>query len=171
MRTLFLIFFSIKAVSCFAQFDKSVSLGATGNFNIALGGLGVDDAGVGFGLDASFFSKHRLQAIGEINFDHFFGDKSLYIDPISGKDAKTNNYSIKAGPQFFIFKNLAIAATYGPSWYKVRDFDYTRDYGFKYSITGLLGERRRLIAKVFIVNIPAKDLKIQYLGFAAGYRL
>jgi len=171
MRHLILILFLITAVSGFSQFDKSISLRTTGNFNVALGGLGVDDAGVGFGLDASFLSKHRLQAIVETSLDHFFGDKSLYIDRITGKDAKTNIYSIKAGPQFFITRNLALSATYGPTWYKVRDFDYTRNYGFKYSITGFFGERKRFIAKVFMVNIPAQDRKIQYLGFAAGFTL
>lgn len=170
MRHLILILFLITAVSSFAQFDRSVSLRTTANFNVALEGLGVDDASVGFGLDASFLSKHRLQAIVETSLDHFFGDKSLYIDTITGKDAKTNVYGVKAGPQFFITKNFALSATYGPAWNKVRDFDYTRNYGFKYSITGFLGERRCFIAKVFMVNIPAQDRKIQYLGFAAGFR-
>lgn len=158
------------AVSCFAQFDKPISIRATGNFNVALRGLGVDDAGVGLGLDASFFSKHRLQALVETSLDHFFGDKSLYIDTLTGKDAKTNIYNIKAGPQFFITKNFALSATYGPSWYKVRDFDYATDYGFKYSITGFLGKKRHFVAKVFIVDIPAQFQRIQYLGFAAGIK-
>lgn len=171
MKNLFLILFSITSVSCFGQFDRATTLRATANFNIVLEGLATNDAGVGLGLDASLFSKKRLQALIETSVDRFIGDKLLVVDPATGKEAKNAAvYSIKAGPQLFITKNLALAATYGPAWHVVQDFNYSLDYGFKFSITAFLGDQRRFIAKIFMVNIPAEEQKIQYLGVAAGFR-
>lgn len=170
MKPLLVPLFLIITISGFAQFDRSASLSATGNFNIALSGLGVDDAGLGLNLEAALFFRHRLQAIVEGGLDHFLGDKALYFDSAKGRAAKTNIYSIKAGAQFFFTKHLALAATYGPAWYVVRDFDYKMSYGVRYSVTGFLGDRRRLMGKAFMVSIPAAEHKLQYLGFAVGYR-
>jgi hypothetical protein len=156
---------------CFSQFDKSVSLRATGNFEFALNGLATNTNGIGFAFDAAFFSKHRLQALVEVNADRFFGDKFLVIDTATGKEAKRAAVlSIKAGPQFFVTKNIALSATYGPAWHVVREFKYSLDYGFQYSVTGFLGNQRRFIVKVFMVSIPTEELNIQYIGLAAGYR-
>jgi hypothetical protein len=172
MKYLFILLFSLSAVTaCFGQFQKPVTFRATANFNIALGGLATNDAGIGLGLDAAFFSKNRLQALFETSADRFVGDKLLILDPITNKEAKSAAvYSVKVGPQFFISDNLALAATYGPAWYVLRDFDYTSDYGFKYSITGFLGKQKRFVTKVFMVNIRAGERNIQYLGIAAGFR-
>ena len=171
MKHLALILFTIIQLSCFGQFDKSTTLRATANFNFTLNGLATNDAGVGLGIDASFFSKHRLQALIETSADWFFGDKLLILDSATGKAAKsTAVHSIKVGPQFFITKSIALSATYGPAWYVVRDFSYSIDYGFKYSITGFLGDKRRFIAKAFIVNIPTEQQDIRYVGLAAGLR-
>jgi hypothetical protein len=171
MKQVCLIFFIITQLSCFGQFDKSITLRATANFNFALNGLATNDAGVGLGIDASFFSKHRLQALIETSADWFIGDKLLVLDSATGKAAKSAAvHSVKIGPQIFITKNLAVSATYGPAWYTVRDFNYSMDYGFKYSVTGFLGDKRRFTAKVFIVDIPTKQRSVLYLGLAAGVR-
>lgn len=62
------------------------------------------------------------------------------IDTVTGKEAKNAAvYSIKAGPQYFLSKNLALAVTHGPTWYVVREFIYTITSGFKVSIMGFLG--------------------------------
>ena len=166
----FLFFFFI-FTSCFGQFDKLVTFQAKANFNIALNGLATNDAGIGVGFDASFFSKSRLQAIIEASADRFFGDKLLIIDPVSGKEGKSAAvYSIKAGPQFFITKNLAAATAYGPAWHVVRDVDYSLDFGFTHSLTCFFGRERRFVAKVFLVDIQADVRRVQYLGVAAGLR-
>lgn len=171
MKSLCLIFFIVTQLSGFGQFNKSITLRATTNFNFTLNGLATNVAGVGLGIDASFFAKHRLQALIETSADWFFGDKLLVFDSTSGKVAKSAAvHSVKIGPQFFITKNLAVSATYGPAWYIVRDFNYSIDYGFKYSVTGFLGDKRRFMAKVFIVDIPIKQQNILYLGLAAGVR-
>ena len=172
MKHLFTFLMSIiTVISCFGQFEKATTFRATANFNIVLDGLATNDAGVGLGLDASFFSKSRLQALIETSADRFIGDKLLVVNPTTGKEAKSAAiYSIKVGPQFFITRRFALAATYGPAWHVLRDFDYTIDYGFKYSITGFLGKQKRLVTKVFMVNIPVEEQQIQYLGFSAGFR-
>lgn len=171
MKQLVLILFTITQLSCFGQFDKSITLRATVIFNITLNGLATNNAGVGLGMDASFFSKHRLQALIETSADWFIGDKLLTLDSATGKSAKSAAVNtIKAGPQFFISKNLALSATYGPTWSVVRDFNYSLDYGFKYGVTGFLGNKRQFMAKVFMVDINTKPQEILYLGFAAGVR-
>jgi hypothetical protein len=172
VKHLFTFFFSLSIITtCFGQLEKSTTFRATANFNIVLDGLATNDAGVGLGFDASFFSKNKLQVLIETSADCFIGDKVMVIDPVTGKEGKSAAiYSIKAGPQFFITKNIALAATYGPAWHVLRDFDYTVDYGFKYSITGFLGRQKRFVTKVFMVNISVEEQQIQYLGIAAGVR-
>ena len=93
------------------------------------------------------------------------------MDSATGNTAKRANvYSIKVGPQFFIFKNIALSATCGPAWHVVREFNYSIDYGFKYSVTGFLGNKRQFMIKGFIVDIPIKQQDIFYVGLAAGLR-
>lgn len=167
---LFFFLFTIH-LSCFGQLDKAVTLRATANFNVALKGLATNDAGIGLAIDASFFSQHKLQALLETSGDWFFGDKLLVIDANTGEKARSAAvHGIRLGPQFFVHKNLALSVTYGPSWYVVRELEYTRDKGFKYSATGFLGDKRRIIAKGFMVNIPASEQNIKYLGLALGFR-
>ena len=171
MKQVCLLFFMITQLSSFGQFDKSTTLRATANFNLTLNGLATNDAGVGLGIDASFFSKHRLQALIETSADWFIGDKLLVLDSVTGKAAKSAAVrSIKIGPQFFITKRIAVSVTYGPAWHTVRAFNYSMDYGFKYSVTGFLGNKRRFTTKVFMVDIPVKERNILYLGLAAGVR-
>lgn len=170
MKRLLILLFAITTLTCFGQLNESVSLRATGNINAVLKGLGANSIGAGLGLDVSFFSKHRLQALVETSTDRFMGDKMLVFDSATGKTGRTAVYSFKAGPQLFVTKNIALSATYGPSWYKVNDIDYSMRYGFKYSITGFLGAQRRFITKVFVINIPTAALNIQYAGFALGHR-
>ncbi|HEX8315273.1 MAG TPA: hypothetical protein VF609_09780 [Flavisolibacter sp.] len=172
MKHLFTFLFSYLCVTtCLAQHQQATTLRASINFNIALNGLATNDAGVGLGLDASFFSKRRLQALIETSADRFIGDKLLLLDTITGKKGKSAAvYSIRVGPQLFVSENIALAATYGPSWHVVRDFGYTLDGGFKYSITFFFGKEKSFIAKMFMVNIPVEERKIQYLGIAAGFQ-
>ena len=171
MKLLFFLLFSLTTIYSLAQFQNPISVRVTGNLNAALNGLGADDAGLGFGVEASLFAKHKLQPIIESNFDHFFGDKVYYFDPLTGKEAKTNIYTIKVGLQYFVTKNLALSLSYGPCWYKVRDYEHTRDDGFKYCITTFLGTKRRFLVSLFTVRISAEDRNIHYLGMGAGYRL
>ena len=172
MKHLFTILLAlVVATTCFGQFEKSTTFRATVNFNIVLDGLATNDAGIGVGLDASFFSQKRLQALLETSADRFIGDKLMVADPITGEETKSAAiYSVKAGPQFFITNNLALAVTYGPSWHVIRDFKYKLDYGLKYSVIGFFGAQKNFITKLFLVNIPVGAQKIQYIGIAAGYR-
>lgn len=171
MRQLLLLLFYITALSCFGQFAKPVTLRATVNMNIPIAGLGTNNFGAGLGLDASFFSRNKLQAIVEASADRFIGDKLLVVNIVTGKEAKNAAvYSIKAGPQYFLNQNFALAVTYGPTSYVVREFTYTMTGGFKLSITGFLGEQKRFVTNAFLVNIPNEQQSLRYFGLAAGYR-
>jgi hypothetical protein len=156
---------------CFGQFDKFVTLRATGHLNVLLNGLGMNEIGAGIGLDASLFSKGRLQMLFEGSTNHFTGDKSLRIDSITGRHAMNAAvYYFKVGPQYFITRNLAFAVTYGPSWHVSQDFEYTLDNGVKYSITGFWGPRQKVITRMSLSDIPNNKERIKYLSFAAGIR-
>jgi hypothetical protein len=156
---------------CFGQFDKFVTIRATGHFNVLLNGLGYNEVGLGGGLDFSLFSKGRLQMLFEGSTAHFVGDKVLYFDTLTGEHALNPSvFDVKVGPQYFVTRNIAIAVTYGPSWHVYDKPSYTLDYGLKYSLTGFWGPRRKFITKLFLSDIPNDQRRIQYLGFAAGIR-
>jgi hypothetical protein len=167
----FLVYFAF-AQSCFAQFDKQVVARATANFNIVLDGLGTNDAGVGLGLDISFFSKRKLQLVLEGSGDWFIGDKLGIADSlgeyIHTKSARA--YSLRLGPQYFINKNIAVSVTYGPAWYVFRATEYVTDHSFRYSIIGFWGKRRHFTTKVFLSQIGTRRPNVSYLGIAAGMR-
>ena len=171
MRLLFLALLALSSTVSYAQFDKNVSTNATANFNIALAGLGTDDAGVGLNLQTSFFAKNRLQLTTEAASELFVGNKVYYEDPQTGKNAKTRMHSLRIGPQIFLARNVAISATYGLAWHKVREFDYTLEYSYKVSVNSFLGTNRRLVAKASFVNVQATGQSLQYLSFGLGYRL
>ena len=171
MKLCFFLLSTMLQLSCFGQFDKSVTLNATINFDATLNGLATNDVGSGLGIDASFFSKHRLHALIETSADWFFGDKLLVYDSTIGKSAKSAAvYSIKAGPQFFVTKHIALSATYGPAWHVVRNFRYSLDDGFKLSVTAFMGNRRHFVTRLFLVDIPSGQQTIRYVGLAVGVR-
>ena len=177
MRKLFVLMFSLAMFSltlmnvCSGQFDKQITFRATANFNVVIGGLATNDAGAGLELNASFFSRKKLQLVVEGSGDLFIGDKFMVVDAVDGRAAKNAAvYSFKAGPQYFVTKNIAIAATCGPTWHVLREFDYTLDIGFKYSFNAFWGKRRSFITRLFFVQIPTESQNIQYLGIGAGLR-
>ncbi len=170
MKHLLLIVFTAMQFTCLAQFDKPVSVRATANINVVRQGLATNDAGYGLGLDVAFFATHRLQAVIETSADWFVGDKLYVVDNTGTPAKRAAVHSVKLGPQFFAHKNLALSITYGPTWSVLRESEYTRSSGFKYGVTGFLGKNRKTIAKLFMVNVPLKEGKIQYFGFGAGFR-
>ena len=170
MKSLIISITLFLSLTSYGQLDKSLSLIATGNFDFKTKGLALNDAGFGIGLDASFFSKHKFQLLLETSADRFIGDKD-FVTADEGRENKSPAiYSIKAGPQFFISKNIALSATFGPAWHSIQAVGFTRDYGFKFGATGFLGDKRRLVTKIFMVYIPKENLNIRYFGLALGYR-
>jgi hypothetical protein len=175
MKHFFLMALCFPCLCCFGQSDKKTTVSAIGNFVVALKGLGYAEVGLGGELTASFFSKHRLQPIIEAHAARF-KDNIFEYSPSSGKIAKTAVYTATVGPQYFISKKVAISVTIGTAWYKALDTDYHFGYGFKYSVSGFLGSKERLITKIFTVHVPTKEPAniyqgpIVYMGLAAGYR-
>jgi hypothetical protein len=153
-----------------AQFDKAVSFRSTAIFDFKVKGMFINDAAFGLGFDAAFFAKHKLMSIIETSAEKFVGDKLLAIDSVTGEHlTKAAILGVKAGAQFFLIKQLAVSATCGPTWHIARASDYSLDIGIKYCLTGFLGQKRKLVTKFFLVNIPA-DRRISYLGVALGWR-
>lgn len=115
MIHLFLMLFCFLSFSCLGQFDKRITFSATGNFNIALKGLGYADVGLGGSLVASFFSKHRLQAVIETQAGNFKDNLHEY-DIVTDEILKTAIYTVSLVPQYFISKQIALSVTSGLSW-------------------------------------------------------
>lgn len=154
----------------YTQFNKQVSLVASTNFNFRTRGLGLNDAGLGLNVNAIVFAKHKLQLLLETSVDAFIGSKAFsYLD--EGRLNKTPLfYTLKAGPQFFLFKHLALSATAGPASYSFESVGFMTACAFKFAVTGFLGQEKRLATSVILVKIPNKNIDIQYLGFQIGYR-
>lgn len=169
MRFIIITIFYILSLTSFAQDNRPVNLAVTGNFNFKLRGFGTNDAGLGLGLDASFFPRHKLQLLAEANAERFFGSKELIINPHGRENKAPVIYSFNAGPRFFISKNIALSVTYGPYLHSIEAAGFTNDFGFRFGITGFLGKEKRLMTKLFMTEIP-KDYDIQYFGFGVGYR-
>lgn len=152
-----------------AQFKKPVTVRATAAAIIPLNGLATNDFGLGAGIDASFFSQHRLQAIVETGADLFVGDKLLRYDSANNRtNGQASAYTLKAGLQFFLTKRFAIAASAGSSWWLVRTFSHTASLVHSQSITGFLGRNRRFITKLSSEILPIA--RISYLKLSLGFR-
>ena len=170
MKTLIILVCSFLSTKSYCQFDKSFSLITSANLNLKTKGLATNDAGVGISLDALLFAKHKLQLLVETGTDKFIGDKLFIVDDQGRQNKTATIYTIKAGPQFFLTKNIALSTTIGPAWHSIRAIGFSRDYGFKFAITGFHGVKRRIVTKIFLVEILKDNLNIRYFGLQLGYR-
>lgn len=170
MKLIIIIIFCFLSTLSYGQFDKSFSVITAANFNFNTKGLATNEAGVGIGVDAMLFAKHKLQLLIETSADQFFGDKLLTVDARGRENKNAAIYTIKAGPQFFLSKKIALLTTIGPAWHSIEAVGFTRDYGLKFAVAGFLGHKRRLVARIFMVDIPRDNLNIQYLGLQLGFR-
>ena len=170
MKILLILVFSFLSTKSYCQFDKSFSLIASANLNLKTRGLATNDAGVGISLDALLFAKHKLQLLVETGTDKFIGDKLFIVDDKGRQNKTATIHTIKAGPQFFLTKNIALSTTIGPAWHSIRAIGFSRDYGFKFAVTGFLGVKRRIVTKIFMVEILKDNLNVRYFGLQLGYR-
>jgi hypothetical protein len=170
MKTTITVILIYLSLPTFGQFNKFLTLNANGSFDFKTKGLGTNDAGVGLTLDGTIFANHKLQLLLEASTDGFIGDKLLIVDAQGRSPKSAVIYSMRVGPQFFILKNIAISTTYGPFWHRIRAYEFTNDYGFKFGITTFFGKNRRFTSRVFIVTIPKDIVDIQYFGLGIGYR-
>jgi len=99
--------------------QKNYSLSASANFDFLTEGLGTNDAGIGLTVHSNLFAKKKLQLRAEGSLDHFVGSKEVMIDSVGNHyyDEPTM-ISIKAGPEFYVTKNISVAALYGYVQYK-----------------------------------------------------
>lgn len=159
---------------CPGQSRKKINVSSTGNFVVAMKGLGHTEVGLGGELAASFLSNKILRTLIEVHTARF-KDNMYEYDIASGKIAKTAVYTATVGPQYFITRKIALSVTVGPAWYKALDTEYHLGYGFKYSASSFLGSKGHLIAKIFTIHIPTKksvtiyEGPILYMGIGIGY--
>lgn len=170
MKLLIILIFCFLSTKSYCQFDKSFSFVTSANLDFKTKGLATNEAGMGMSLDAFLFAKHKLQLIIETSADQFIGDKLLIEDAQGRENKRAAIYTIKAGPQFFLSKKIALSTTIGPAWHSIEAVGFTRDYGFKFGITGFPGHKRRLVTKIFMVDILRDNLNIQYFGLQLGFR-
>ena len=170
MKALIILVFSFLSAKSYCQFGKSFSLITSANLNFKTRGLATNDAGVGISLDALLFANRKLQLLFETSTDKFFGDKLFIVDGQGRQNKTATIYTIKAGPQFFLTKNIALSTTIGPAWHSIRAIGFSRDYGFKFAITGFHGVKRKIVTKIFLVEILKDNLNIRYFGLQLGYR-
>jgi hypothetical protein len=133
--------------------------------------LSYNEIGLGAGCNASFFGRHKLQALIEANINYFYGDKTYLFETSTGIGERTAGaHSIKAGPQFFVSKNISLSVTYGAAWYTIHEFKYTRSDAFKYSVTGFLGPKKRFVTQLSFTSVSTTGNPIRFIALAAGRR-
>ncbi len=170
MRYITTLFFCITLTRSFSQFKKDISLTAAPHFNFGTSGLGANDAGAGFGFNAAFFSKQKLQAIIESNYDAFFGDKILYVD--AGRTLKNPSaYSVALGPQYFGIKNICVSATGGLAWHRIGEAAFSTDFTYRVGLTGFLGKKKHVVLNAMLSTIAVPESPVRYFSAGVGYRL
>lgn len=170
MKTLIILFFCSISTKSYCQFDKTFSLITSVNLDFKLKGLATNEAGLGINIDAILLAKNKLQLLLETSADKFIGDKTLIIDAQGSETKNAAIYTINAGPQYFVSKRIAFATTFGPAWHAIEASGFTQDYGFKFAATAFLGPKRKLVTRIFMVDILKDDLNIQYFGLQFGFR-
>lgn len=171
MKALTSILLCFASFYSFGQLNKQVTLAATGHLLVKAKGSSLNDAGYGVNVGAALFARHKLQLLVETSGDWFVGNKLLKLDPQGREDKVAVMYSVKAGVQLFILRNIALSATTGPAWHAIQAPGFTTTYGFRYSATGFWGQRKRFVTQLFTVHTPKSTLMTQYIGLGLGYRI
>ena len=170
MKTLIILIFCFVSAKSYSQFDKPFSLITSVNLDFKLKGLATNETGVGINIDAILFAKHKLQLLLQTSADQFIGDKSLIIDAQGRENKSATIYTIHAGPQYFVSKRIALSTTIGPAWHSIQAIGFSHDLGFKFAATGFLGPKRKLVTRIFMVNIIKENLNVRYFGLQLGFR-
>ena len=171
MKSLIIVILFFSSVWSFGQFDRFTSVNASLGFDFKTKGLGTNDAGFGLMIDGSLFANHKFQLLIENSEEVFIGNKLLVADSLGRKAKSDVINSIRAGAQIFLSRNIAISTTYGPAWHRIYAYEFTRDFGFLFSITTFLGHDKRFTSKLFMATISGDVRNIKYFGFRVGYRL
>ena len=171
MRFLHLTIALFTTLSCWSQREKPLSIRFTGQFDFAVKGMGGNNAGMGVGTGISFFAKERVQMLTEAHSHFYIGDEQ-YVTDIEGKELPNGSmHSLQAGPQVFLSKTIALAATYGVAWHRIHQREYTLDDGYRVALTGYFGEQNNFIMQLSWMQVPTGEGNICHFGIGAGYRL
>lgn len=171
MKLLHLCTALLLTLSCFAQREKPVSLRFTGQFDFAVRGMGLNDAGMGVQTAVSFFARKRLQLLAEAGSHWYMGDKSLTLGPDGKALPNGSLHTLQAGPQVFLTPTLALCATYGAALHRHHERDFTLDESYRVGLTGYFGDQNNFITQVSWMQVPGPEVTIRHFGVGVGYRL
>ena len=171
MKILLFVVACLASLCSAGQLNKPVSILTAGNVLFKTTGANYNNTGVSLHINASFFSTHKLQLLVETSADKFFGDKVYYVSAAGKEINKVILYSIKAGPQLFVTRHVALSATFGQTWHSINAEGFSRDYGLQYGATGFIGRKKRFITRVVMVHNLKTDKISRYVGVGLGYRV
>ena len=165
----FLLVFSILI---HAQGQKNFSLSASGNFDFLVRGLGLNNGGFGIFVQPNFFAKHKLQLRVEGSIDQFLGSKLLMEDslanPVGGSTPAV--LSFKAGPEYFVTKNISFAALYGYGQYYSFGKEY-RSGNLKFALSTRPLKHSRLLVGFSFTQMTGVSYDVHFCGINLGYKI
>lgn len=154
-----------------AQAQKNYSLTASANFDFFLSGLGINDAGVGFTIQPNLFAKKRLQLRTEISLDHFIGSKELMIDSFGNQYGDNPTMaSAKAGPEFNISQNFAVAVLYGSTHFKSFN-DKINAGNLKLAVTVHPPKHPKMLIGFQFTKLTGGNSDVHFWGLIIGHRI
>lgn len=150
--------------------QKKIAVSALAQFDFAATNLANNDAGFGATLALNAFAQKRLQLRTEVSLDHFIGNKILLVDAYGIEyPSHPTVISVKAGPEFFLSKNLSVAGLYGYAAYSLFDLKVKEDAA-KFILAAHFGKQKRAVANVYFQNI-FRAYPVHFFGVGVGYRV
>lgn len=171
MRILTLIVATLLSTGCWGQREKPLSVRFTGQFDFAVRGMAMNDAGMGAGVALSLLAQQRVQLLAEGSSHWYMGDKQYVMDREGRELPNGSLHTVQAGPQVFLTKSLALSATYGVAWFRLHDWTYQADDTYRVALTGYFGDHNNFITQLFWMQVPQPEINIRHFGIGVGYRL
>ena len=169
MKPLHLLTALLITLNSFAQREKPVSLRFTGQFDFAVRGMGLNNAGMGVQTAVSFFARQPVQFLAEAGNHWYIGDKTLIMDADGKALPNGSLHTFQAGPQVFLTPTLALCATYGVALHRHHERDYDLDEAYRVGLTGYFGDANNFITQLSWMQVP--EANIRHFGIGVGYRL
>lgn len=154
-----------------AQSDRFISLRSTIHFNFGVKAQSLDDAGIGFQVDAGMFAHKKLNLLVSVHGDRFIGDKSQTFPDVGRVNKGGAIYGVQAGPKYFLFPKFAISLSYGLFMHSFQTVNFLSDDGYRIGLTLFPGKKRKFVMQLTRTSIPREPVSIRYYNFGLGYRI
>lgn len=171
MRPLTLMVTILLSLSCWGHREKPLSVRFAGQFDFAVRGMAMNDAGMGAMAGLSVFARQRVQLLAEGGSHWYIGDKQYIMDREGRELPNGSLHTVQAGPQVFLTKTLALSATYGVAWFRLHDWDHQADEAYRVALTGYFGDHNNFITQLSWMQVPQPEMTIRHFGIGVGYRL